>query len=1090
MTSSTDDTSATIPPGRRRRRGRLGLWTVAALLGVAALLLLAALSLTERALVLPGWAESRIEARIAAGLAPGTAGIGTAELTIGRDGTPHLTIRDVAVRDGTGAEVAHLNEVSARFDPLALIGGRAVPAELNIAGAQITLRRDAEGRVTVSFGAAGAASGGSLAEVMGAVDTAFIDTPMAGLARLEGRDLTITLEDARSGRVWQASNATLHLEQDDALLSISVGSEVFNGTDELADIQLSFRKNRATGLAELAANLGNAAAADIALQSPALSYLEVLDAPISGAVRASVAADGALQQLAATLDVGAGALSPTQGAAPVGFESGRLYLTYDPDTQRIDFSEVSVEAAGLTALADGHAYLRDLGRDGWPETLLGQLRLSEARLLPGDVFEAPVALSGGQADLRLRLDPFTLSIGQAAFALEDRRVRLTGEIAAEREGWRVAIDAAADEARPQDVLALWPLPSIPGTRRWVAANVRSGTLLDLSAAVRIAPGQTPRVAVGYDFRDAEVRVMRHLPPITGGAGRASLIGHRYAMVLSAGRMEDGAGGAVDLTGSTFTVPDVRPKPARAEVLLQTSGALPSLLRVLDHKPFELLQRSGQPADLAEAAVTAETKLGFDLLQEIRFEDVSFATQGTLLDLRTDGLVPGRSLEAGEVVLSVDGEGLQLTGAGRLDGMPLTADWSRKLGPGAGPESSLSAEIELTPETLDAFGIRLGPGTVSGRTTARLTATLPGEGAAPFTLTSDLVGLGLSVDGLGWSKPRATPGRLSVTGVLGAAPRVEQLSLSAPGLDAAGRLRVAPDGALAAAEFDRVRVGGWLDAPVVLSGVGAARPLRAEIRGGTLDLRQRGDLGTSGNGGEVAVSLDRLILSDDLTLAPFAGQFSAAGGVSGQFDGRINGGAPVRGVLTPAAGGPAIRVQSDEGGRALADAGVLRGAEGGALDLTLTPLGGEGAYSGRMTLSRMRLTDAPAMASMLDSLSIIGLLDELEGPGLLFDTVETEFRMGGNRIVLDRAAAVGASLGISLDGTYDLAGKQMDMQGVISPIYIVNSIGSILTRPGEGLFGFTFTMRGPAGQPRVEVNPLSILTPGMFREIFRRPPPGQ
>ena len=63
-----------------------------------------------------------------------------------------------------------------------------------------------------------------------------------------------------------------------------------------------------------------------------------------------------------------------------------------------------------------------------------------------------------------------------------------------------------------------------------------------------------------------------------------------------------------------------------------------------------------------------------------------------------------------------------------------------------------------------------------------------------------------------------------------------------------------------------------------------------------------------------------------------------------------------------------------------------------------------------------------------------------------------------------------------------------MQGVISPIYILNGIGQIFTRRGEGLFGFAYRMTGAQGATRVEVNPLSILTPGMFREIFRRPPP--
>ena len=84
--------------------------------------------------------------------------------------------------------------------------------------------------------------------------------------------------------------------------------------------------------------------------------------------------------------------------------------------------------------------------------------------------------------------------------------------------------------------------------------------------------------------------------------------------------------------------------------------------------------------------------------------------------------------------------------------------------------------------------------------------------------------------------------------------------------------------------------------------------------------------------------------------------------------------------------------------------------------------------------------------------------------------------------------MGPGLGISVDGIYTLATKEMDFQGVISPFFIVNQIGSVLTRRGEGLIGFNFNVAGPVSAPRVSVNPLSVLTPGMFREIFRRPPP--
>ena len=126
--------------------------------------------------------------------------------------------------------------------------------------------------------------------------------------------------------------------------------------------------------------------------------------------------------------------------------------------------------------------------------------------------------------------------------------------------------------------------------------------------------------------------------------------------------------------------------------------------------------------------------------------------------------------------------------------------------------------------------------------------------------------------------------------------------------------------------------------------------------------------------------------------------------------------------------------------------------------------------------------------MLSAISVVGLLEQLDGQGIPFETVQANFRLTPERLTLYRSSAVGASLGISLDGVYDLGSKNMDMQGVLSPVYIQNGIGQFLTRRGEGLFGFNFRLTGLSSGPSVRVNPLSILTPGMFREIFRRPPP--
>jgi hypothetical protein len=157
-------------------------------------------------------------------------------------------------------------------------------------------------------------------------------------------------------------------------------------------------------------------------------------------------------------------------------------------------------------------------------------------------------------------------------------------------------------------------------------------------------------------------------------------------------------------------------------------------------------------------------------------------------------------------------------------------------------------------------------------------------------------------------------------------------------------------------------------------------------------------------------------------------------------------------------------------------------------MTLLPTGAEGTWDGSLTINAIRVHDAPALASLLNAISVIGLIQQMAGQGLVFDEVLADFRISPDRITVLSSSAVGAGLGISLDGIYTMADNRMDFQGVISPFYLINAVGAVLTRRGEGLIGFNFTLAGPLGQAAVAVNPLSVLTPGMFREIFRRPPP--
>jgi hypothetical protein len=641
---------------------------------------------------------------------------------------------------------------------------------------------------------------------------------------------------------------------------------------------------------------------------------------------------------------------------------------------------------------------------------------------------------------------------------------------------------------PAEILALWPVTAIPNTRRWIAENVQGGEIVGVTAALRHEPGTPLRSSVRYDFNDAEVRFLKHFPPITGGQGRAVFEGASYSMVLNSGVVTAPGGDTIDLAGSVFVVPDVTKDPAQADILLRTAGPLRAGLELLDNKPFEILRKSGFDPGLVSAEGMATSRISFALLKDIPKEEVAFRTTGVLEDVRLDGWSGTLgALAADRLDLAVDPDLLVVSGVARLGDVPVTGRWSQPLAAESSGESRIEATVPLSPQTLAALGVRLDGVDAAGAADAALDVALPRDGAASFTLTSDLAGLSLGLPGTGWSKARGTPGAFEIAGRIGPALSVETLALSAPGLDATGRLVLAPDGAVASVDFDRVRLGGWIDAPITIRPGAGGGPAEIAVLGGRVDLRARPESGGGPSQGTLALALDELVLSDTLSLRPFTARMPG-GTASGRFDARVNGGTEISGDIVPQATGTAFRIRSDDGGGVLDDARILPGASGGTMLLSLVPDGAPGAFRGQMQIERTVLRDAPAAAMLLDSMSVVGLLENLDAQGVHFETIDARFRIGGGLLRIDEAAAVGASLGVSLDGVYDLEGKRMDLQGVVSPLYLVNGIGSILTRRGEGLFGMSFRMAGPAATPTVTVNPLSILTPGMFRDIFRRPPP--
>lgn len=1092
-------------PGPRRRplrNGIIGLFVVLLLLLSLGFGLLA---LTGSFLRLPVWAVAEAEDRLNRALAPtfpeNAIAIGGVEIGVDDNWVPRLRLEDTRLLHRDGSPVLILSEVRVAFSLDALLDGQIRPSSLRLSGTRIDLTRERDGSFDVAFGGLGSDRRiDSLPAFFAMIDEAF-DTP--ALSRLQAIDadaLTLALTDRVSGRVWDLGDGRLRLENHPDELRAEMALSLMGADGNPAQAQLTAITRKGENSARLSATVDRVHAADLAALILPLAPLAAVDAPISGKLSARLEAEG-ITTMDAALEFGAGALRPTDAAVPIAFERAAMTVSYDPAKGRVNLNAFDVESTTLRLRATGHSYLTDAAGSiltgplgtRLPHSFLTQIHISEMQVDPAGLFQKPVRFSEGAVDLRLRLDPFSIDIGQVALVEQDRRLSAKGRISAGSEGWTAAVDLTLDSIGHTDLMAIWPVKLVKRTRDWLEQNVLEGTLTDVKAALRIAPGKEPVLSLGYDFFGADVRFLRTLPPIRDADGYATIEGMTYTMVVSRGSVTPPLGGVIDMSGSVFSVLDITRRPAQAEVVLKTNSTLTAALSLLDEPPFGFLKKAGRAVDLGEGRATLDATLRFPLLPKLTAEDVIFSVNGRVTDFRSDRLVAGKQIAAPDLSLSADPRGLRVSGPGTIGRVPFDVTFSQPFGKQA-PAASIEGTVALSRDTITEFGLGLPEAIARGDGQGMVTITLPKGEPAQLRLISDLNRIEITLPGTGWRKPAGTLGRLEVAATLSKPAAIDSLTITAPGLSARGSVRLLPGGSLDQVDFTEVELGDWLAGRVRISGRGEGRPVSILVSDATVDLRRKPpDTVAGGGGGEVAdipltFALNRLRITDSISLTEFRGDFSPRGGFNGSFSALVNGQAAVNGTVVPSANGAAIRVLSDNAGGVLSSAGVFASARGGQLDLRLVPRATDGVYDGTADMRDFRVVDAPVLAELLNAVSVVGILEQLNGEGLAFGQALAEFVLTPEAVQITRGSAVGNSIGVSMAGLYGTRDGALDLQGVVSPIYMLNGIGAILTRRGEGLFGFNYRVQGSRDRVAVSVNPLSILTPGMFRDLFRRDPP--
>ncbi|MDC0737497.1 DUF3971 domain-containing protein [Cognatishimia sp. SS12] len=1082
-------------PRRKRRAAARGVLYLAALLCFLAVMTVAGLGYAVgRSFQLPGWVTDYAEARFSEALPGASLSFERMTLHIEKEWHPRIRLDRVRLRPENGSPPIGFSEVETTLSYRRLIQRQVAPRNIRVSGVFLQAHRDPAGQIDVALGGPDQefGAGASLDQLVQQIDSWLLLPQFERLGAVRVDGVTIQFDDLRARRSWTVDGGLMALARQDDQLSITSDFALLGGRAYASTLRMRYESTLGDPAAQFAINVEDVASEDIASQSPALAWLDLLRAPISGAMRFAIEETGTLGPLSASLQIDAGVFQPGEGLTPVPFEAARSYFTYLPASQTLRFDELSLITDWGTARAEGKAHLLP-AENGLPNELIAQFTLTELSGNPAGLFQEPLAIDQMSADIKLQLDPFELTIGQALVQDQGQALLLDGTVRADSGDWSVALNAHMDALDARRVVDWWPERAKPKTRTWINDNIFAGRLHDINLALRTRAGSKPDLYLDFQFDGAEVRYAKTLPLIKGGSGLAVLEGPRFAVLAHGGEVIPPKGGAIDITDTRFVIPDTGAKPTMGEVDLRLGGTVTSVLSLLDQAPLNFLSKANLPVDLADGRANVRGALALPLVKGLKVAEVDFDIAATLNDVRSTHFVPGKLLSAPRLDVRAAGDRLTISGAGRLGAVPFNGEVVAGLRPEAGLVPTVAGRVELSERFVDEFNIGLSRELVQGQGQGQFTLRFPKDAPGTFEVTSDLTGIAMGLPDIGWRKGGATSGDLRVAGAFTKPLSITTLTLDTPGLAASGGLTLKPSGGLEVVTLESLRIGDWFTGGARLIGRGSARP-EVALTGGRLDLARvpegRGGAG-SGAGGPsdsapISAVLDRVVISEGISLTDFRGSFSTIGGFNGQFSAAVNGAARINGVVVPAQGRSAVRVQSEDAGGTFRAAGVMKQTYGGTLDLTLQPGAAAGQFDGRLNARNVRIKDAPAMAELLNAISVVGLLEQLGGDGILFGEIDAAFTLSPEAVRVAQSSAVGTSMGLSMDGVYDLRAGQFDMQGVISPVYVLNVVGRPIARKGEGLFGFNYRLSGTSEDPQVRVNPLSILTPGILRDIFRRP----
>ena len=695
---------------------------------------------------------------------------------------------------------------------------------------------------------------------------------------------------------------------------------------------------------------------------------------------------------------------------------------------------------------------------------------------------------------------------------------LTATGAIRRESGQIDADLVLDldQVAFSDLPTLWPAGVARNTRAWILQNITAGVAQDghlsigLEANADLSGVTLTRASGSLEGSGLTVSWLRPVPPIVQGNAMLHVVGPDSLQIDVTSGRQSLTKGALSVTGGSVRITGLMQRDQVADIQLSTAGSLPDVIALLREPRLQLLARHpislNNPAGNVNATVAATVPLD----ARVRIDDIDLHVAAHIDHAALAGLLVGRNLSDGALDIAADNDGLTVKGNARLGGIPAALDVAMDFRAGPPTQVLQRATINGRPDAkqLTAAGLDVTD-FLSGPIGLQAVLTEQRDGTGGVAVNANLSAATLTVAPLDWRQPLGTGANATAQVRLrhDQLDGIDGITANGDGLALRGSARC-DGGRIAAVRLDRLVLGRTEgQATVSLPSSPRVGPIEVRVAGPELDLSARLAQPTTGRHPRqpepppgppwtLDAHFDRVLMAHGHMLAPLRVQAANDGRVFRQLliDGATREKGPFSLQIAPEGTNRRLTASASQAGDLLRALDVTDTMQGGRLTVSGTyddaapghPLSGTGE------LTDFHVAHEVVLGKLLQAMTLYGLVDVVRGPGLAFTRMVAPFSLSDGMLTLTDTRAFSPSLGLTAQGQIDLDANTIDLLGTIVPAYFFNSLlGNVplvgrLFSPerGGGLFAASYSVKGDLNNPAVGVNPLTALTPGFLRGLFR------